>query len=72
MQLFALFNILDICLAEEKLLSLPRELSCLCVCTTGGIGPMAEGPYEWVKKDLESVQIKTSKEKDSEVIFVLS
>lgn len=32
MQLFALFNVLDISLAEKKLVSLLCELSCLGVC----------------------------------------
>lgn len=34
MQLFALFNVLVISLAEMKLVSLLSELSCWCVCRT--------------------------------------
>lgn len=58
MQLFALFNILDICLTEEKLLSRLCELSCLCVCTTEGTRQMVEKLHEWVENDLESEKMK--------------
>lgn len=38
MQLFALFNVFDISLAEKKLVSLPCELSCRGVCITDPAG----------------------------------
>lgn len=58
MQLFALFNGLDVCLAVKKLVSLLCELSCLCVCTTDGTEAGGGGAARAAKTDPEPEQMK--------------
>lgn len=61
MQLFALFNGLDVCLAVKKLVSLLCELSCLCVCTTDGTEASGGGAARVAKTDPEPEQMKANK-----------